>query len=221
MNQTTQRDVDPDFNVTNLISLHLFLNSTSSLFHNGDVLNGLYLINSGLVRLSRVLASGEEHVIRFCTAGDLVGLEVLREGVSETNAVVLDSAAISFIPLAYILERGRDKELSALMDRIDLAMALEQQHRTIDFETSSSERIACFFSDYLTTLELQGLVQDSFIMPMCSSEIALYLGLETAEVCATLEQFNVSGLLITDDNRVEIPDFSALHAFAKTAKTLH
>ncbi len=44
-----------------------------TLFHQGDDADRLYLVVSGVVKLSQVAANGTQHVLRLMSAGDVIG----------------------------------------------------------------------------------------------------------------------------------------------------
>ncbi len=49
------------------------LRAGETLFHQGDEASRLYLVVSGVVKLSQVAANGTQHVLRLMSAGDVIG----------------------------------------------------------------------------------------------------------------------------------------------------
>lgn len=49
------------------------LRAGETLFHQGDDADRLYLVVSGVVKLSQVAANGTQHVLRLMSAGDVIG----------------------------------------------------------------------------------------------------------------------------------------------------
>jgi CRP/FNR family transcriptional regulator len=61
----------------------------SSLWRHGATFDGLYLVRSGGVKVFEVDASGEERVLQFAFAGDMLGLDALADAHHENSAVAL------------------------------------------------------------------------------------------------------------------------------------
>jgi CRP-like cAMP-binding protein len=54
-------------------AVEMTVRSGETLFHQGDEANRLYFVVSGVVKLSQVAANGTQHVLRFMSAGDVIG----------------------------------------------------------------------------------------------------------------------------------------------------
>jgi CRP/FNR family transcriptional regulator, nitrogen oxide reductase regulator len=54
-------------------SVETSLRAGETLFHQGDDADRLYLVVSGVVKLSQVAANGTQHVLRLMSAGDVIG----------------------------------------------------------------------------------------------------------------------------------------------------
>jgi len=204
-----------------LISTTSVLHKTNLIYKQDDEVEGLYLINSGVVKLVKENNAGEERTVRFCIPGNLIGLEVLREGFAKSDAVVLRTASVSYIPLASIIERANQVELGSLIDRISQSMEQEQSYKTIDRRASAAKRVACFYFEYFKNMKLQDSIDNHFKMLISKREIASFLNLDILVVMQELKQFNKSGLISTHNNMVKIPSVDELRKFAKTSRRLH
>jgi CRP/FNR family transcriptional regulator, nitrogen oxide reductase regulator len=55
------------------VAVESSMRASETLFHQGDEANRLYLVVSGVVKLSQVTANGTSHVLRLMSAGDVIG----------------------------------------------------------------------------------------------------------------------------------------------------
>jgi CRP/FNR family transcriptional regulator len=191
------------------------------LFRMGDKLDTIFMVNSGVVKLFTISESGEEHIVRFCMPGDLLGLEVLTDGVSKTNAHVLDIANITALPFSAIMMNKDAYDLGALMERIATALSQENEHCMIISQATASRKVAWFLCDFADKLAKRGLIADIFDMPMTRSEIGLYLGLAVETVSRELAKFSKKGLINKHLKHIEIADMDALRAIATASSALH
>ncbi|MBU6121739.1 Crp/Fnr family transcriptional regulator [Hymenobacter artigasi] len=69
------------------------------LFREGDHAAGLYSINSGHVKVTKVGGDGKEQIIRLARDGNILGYRGLLAGTGHAaNALALDEAEVCFIP---------------------------------------------------------------------------------------------------------------------------
>lgn len=69
------------------------------LFREGDHAAGLYSINSGHVKVTKVGGDGKEQIIRLARDGNILGYRGLLAGTGHAaNAMALDEAEVCFIP---------------------------------------------------------------------------------------------------------------------------
>lgn len=209
----------PAASVTNATSSVYY--EGSRLFRMGDRLDRIYIVNSGVVKLFTVTESGEEHIVRFCMPGDLLGLEAFSGGISQTDAMILDIANVSAVPLSTILQVNSEIDLAELMERIAKTLAKETEHCLMISQATAARRLAWFLSEFAEKLAGRGLVSNAFDMPMTRSEIGLYLGLAVETVSRELAKFCKKGILYKNLKHIEILDMDALHAVAKSSSALH
>ncbi len=191
------------------------------LFRMGDKLDRIYVVNSGVVKLFTITESGEEHIVRFCMPGDLLGLEALGDGVSKTNTMVLSIANVSTVPLASMMDNDSEYDLGSLMERIANTLNQETEHCMIISQATAGRRVAWFLSQYAEKLARRGLIADNFDMPMTRSEIGLYLGLAVETVSRELAKLCKRGILHKQLKHIEILDFASLKTVAQNTHALH
>ena len=65
-----------------------------ALFRQGDRLDSVYLIRSGMAKIYSLNDDGDEQILGFYLPGDVMGLDALDEGLHDCTAVVLETSAI-------------------------------------------------------------------------------------------------------------------------------
>ena len=193
---------------------NLILRSGDCLYRMSDEIDEVYLVNSGALKVHRFSESGEQQILGFYLAGDIVGLDALPSGIACSEAVALDTTSVTRIRLSSVFE-GREAFTSQDLVRLmgvslgrenDLAMMLSQ--RTAD------RRLAWFLTEYADRLSEIGFSPKEFSLPMTRTDIALYLGLALETVCRELAGFEEQGLISKDRRRIKLLDIGALQHLA-------
>lgn len=205
---------------TNQNSNNLVLRESETLFRMGDLVDGVYQVNSGAIKLYTITESGDEHIVRFCMPGDILGLEALADGMSKSNAVVLDITNITFIPMNTILS-GKGLNLSDFMGKVAETLEKETEHSMMLSQCTAGRRIAWFLVEFAENLSKRGMMPSEFLLPMIRADIALYLGLAIETVSRELTQFSKKGLIKKRLRHFEIIDFDALKAISMDSQAFH
>ncbi|WP_461490472.1 Crp/Fnr family transcriptional regulator [Pontibacter sp. HJ8] len=75
------------------------------IFHEGGKPSGLYCINSGKIKITKMGSDGKEQIVRLAKPGDMIGYRALMADSNySASAVALDDAVICFIPRSQFLE---------------------------------------------------------------------------------------------------------------------
>jgi len=94
------------------------------LFLQGDDVNGIYSIRSGMVKLNRINADGTQRIVRVLRPGNTVGLEAMVHSQYEHDAVAITTVVACRIPVE-VMSR-LDRESPTLHRRV-----LEQWHAAL------------------------------------------------------------------------------------------
>ena len=69
------------------------------IFAQGDILQNVYLIRRGTIKVSIPGRAGKEHILRLSGARDLIGYQsVLTENISPTTATAMTPTEVCVIP---------------------------------------------------------------------------------------------------------------------------
>ncbi|MDP5229857.1 MAG: Crp/Fnr family transcriptional regulator [Cellulophaga sp.] len=69
------------------------------IFQEGEKLNGVYCVRSGVSKLSKLSANGKDQIVKLATKGQVLGQRcVISEEVSNLSARAVDDMEVCFIP---------------------------------------------------------------------------------------------------------------------------
>ena len=174
------------------------LKTGTYLFYEGDEVDWLYQVNSGVLRLTRLLVDGRRQVIAFGYPGDVVGFPA--DGLHHTDCDALSDVRLQPIRSA-CLENGQcDPQLHhSLMQAALREISAMQDHFMMLGRKSAVEKLASFLCVLTERVgqSLGGFRQ--ITLPMSRSDIADFLGLTTETVSRTLTQLRKSKIIAIDN----------------------
>jgi CRP/FNR family transcriptional regulator len=180
------------------VRCHAVLPAACTIFREGDVVDHLYSISAGAVKLYKLMPDGRRQIIGFLFSGDLFGLGA-EDGYCYTAETIT----------ATQLCRFTHRKLDSLMDDIprlerrmfgmaikDLAAAQEQM--LLLGRKTAREKVATFLVKLSMRAERAGLAASPVALPMSRADIADYLGLTIETVSRTFTQ-------LKRDNVIHLP----------------
>lgn len=184
------------------------------LFRMGDVLDGIYRVNSGSIKLFRSNEAGEEQVIGFYMAGDLVGLDALSDGMSHSTAIVLETANVSLITFESLLNKNTQLDYHSIIMQIGVSFNRENDRTMMLTNCTVDRRLAWFFLNFSDDLSKRGYCGNEFNLPMKRKDIALYLAIAAGTLSRIFTSFCEKGLIKVSLRRIEILDIGQLRKIA-------
>ncbi|WP_050929753.1 helix-turn-helix domain-containing protein [Aestuariivita boseongensis] len=167
------------------------------LYLEGDEVEWLYQVTSGVVLLSRLLADGRRQVIAFGYPGDIIGFP--SRGLHHTDCMSLTDVRLQPYRRAHLESGEGDPKLHlALLNAALLEISAMQDHFMMLGRKSAIEKLAsflCVFSERVGE-DLGPFRQ--ITLPMSRSDIADFLGLTTETVSRTFTQLRKAGIISTD-----------------------
>ncbi len=181
-----------------------------TLFLEGDDTRYVYEVQTGVLRLTRVLENGARQVIAFALPGDIVGFprgdyhhtdcDVLVAGkVIAHRRGVLDSC-MSNPQLHRRLMQAALSEISGMQDHFMMLARKSAQEKLASFLMVMTERAGTFDGSH-----------DRVYLPMKRSDIADFLGLTIETVCRAFTKLRKAQVIALEDaNTVIVLDPDAL-----------
>jgi len=163
--------------------------------YEGDEANTVYTVETGTVRLSKLLADGRRQVTGFLTAGDFLGL--MDDAVHACTAEAVDEVTVCRI------ERRAFERLCQRLPRLEhrlrahasQVLAAAHEHMLLLGQRSPREKLACFLLRLHERLGNGAAPKDALSLPMKRTDIADFLGLTIETVSRTFTVMRQEGLI--------------------------
>ena len=192
------------------------------LFRIGSHMNALYVVQDGAFKTVTISDAGEEQIIGFHLAGELMGLDALGSGKHRCEAEALVQAQVCEIPLHMLDEiSAAVPGLQAQLLRvIGGSVSRDQDHLEMLGRRQAQERIALFLFGLSERYRKLGRCSTEFSLPMSREDIARYLGLVIETVSRGFTRLQDEGLINVRGRRLRILDPDALEAVAHNGTVL-
>ncbi|MEL6913159.1 MAG: helix-turn-helix domain-containing protein [Pseudomonadota bacterium] len=165
---------------------HLKLAANSALYFEGDEVSHVYIIEDGVVRLTRVLEDGRRQVIAFGYPGDIVGFPA--RGLHNTDCDALTPVRLRPIRRCVLEDGAQDPDLhAALLDAAMDEISAMQDHFMMLGCKNAPEKVASFIKSMADRHGMMAADGANVHLPMGRADIADFLGLtmETVSRCFT------------------------------------
>lgn len=184
----------------------------STLVHEGQPFEALYLVSAGSFKCVRNDIEGYEHVLEFAIHGDLLALDALGGPAHASSVVALEDSAVVVIPVADLLALGR--EVPALWSLVLTATGTEMQRRgetqCLMSAARSEVRIARFLLQLARRQAAIGHSDRRLRLCMTRRDIASHLGVANETVSRALGMLADNGWIRVSHREVELIDPDAL-----------
>jgi len=176
------------------------------LYREGDHARSLTIINSGLVKLTQVLANGQQRIVRLLHAGDIIGLESLVNHVCRHTATAVTESRVCAVPTALIFQ------LEALDPHVYERLMTQWQHSLDEADSFITELSTGTAEGRLARLLLKLSERcDGTVFPALSrEEIGSIIGVSTETASRMMARFKREGLIREHDDTFSRCDVPAL-----------
>ena len=185
------------------------------LFRQGEFYDGIYILQSGWMLLTRIEDSGKRQILRSILPGEVLGFQADHYGPAIYSAITVMDSLVCTIPSAIQLCTSHPALAMRLAWTSACDMLLTEMYLTKISQHSARERIAFMVLELFRRLKLLGLCNDSTIFfPLKQEDIAEMLGLTTIHVNRTLHAMKNEGLLSIHHHELIILNYEALDSLA-------
>lgn len=190
------------------------------LFRQGDSLSAVYVARDGAFKTVTISEDGEEQVVGFHLAGELIGLDALGLGHHRCEAVALNTANVCEVPfdqLAQVASQvpGLQQQLLRVIGQ---SLGRDQDHVGMLVRRQANERIALFLHGLSERLRHIGQSGTQFKLPMSREDIARFLGLALETVSRGFTKLQDDGVIEVIGRRITIADPAELNRLAHGAE---
>jgi CRP-like cAMP-binding protein len=176
------------------------------IFKEGTRPHGIFCVNRGKIKLSKLGDDGKEQIIRLVKPGDPLGYRALLSGdLYSSSAIAIEDSGVCFVPKDLFMGiLQKDSQLSLEMLKLlsdDLRKAeLQITHLA---QKPVRERVA---EALLFIKETYGLAEDNRTIDVQFSreDLANIVGTATETVIRLLSEFNKDQIILTTGKKIEI-----------------
>ncbi|GAB3090567.1 transcriptional regulator Anr [Lysobacter terrae] len=190
------------------------------LYRPGAPLTAVCVASDGAFKIVSISEDGEEQVVGFHLAGELIGLDALGGRTHRYEAVALTAANVCEVPFDQLASVAA--QLPTLHHQLLRVIGLDaergQAHLGILFRKQASSRIALFLHSLSERYRNIGQSATQFKLPMSREDIARYLGLALETISRGFTKLQDDGVIESVGRRIDIRDPAALGRLAHSAE---
>ena len=190
------------------------LHKNDYLYHEGDEALAIYAVRSGCVKTVTESVNGDEQIVGFHMAGELLGLDGFAEGKHTCHAIALETSSVCELPLLRLEDLchqipGLQRQMRRIMGK---EISTDHKQLLLLGKMSSEERLASFLLSLSNRMEERNWKVDEFNLGMPRQDIANYLGMAVETVSRLFASFQNDGIITVDRRRIAILDMARLKA---------
>jgi CRP/FNR family transcriptional regulator len=189
-----------------------------TIWRQGDDFQSVLAIRSGSVKSFVTSPSGEEQIIGFHFAGELIGLSGFHNKKYPISTVSLETTTVCDIPydsldaLADDLPELRDQILSSLSQEV----SEDQQMMLLLSKKTSEQRLASFLISLSERFQRRGYSATRFRLTMSRNDLGNFLGLAVETISRIFSKFQQKEILqfIDSSRDIELLNVDELYRMA-------
>ncbi len=190
------------------------LHKNDFLYRDGDKTMAIYAVRSGCIKTMTESANGDEQIVGFHLAGELLGLDGFADGAYSCNAVALETSSVCELPLDQLETLchklpGLQKQMRRIMGK-----EVSKDHKLLLLlgKMTADERLASFLLSLSTRMEERHWNANEFNLMMPRQDIANYLGMAVETVSRLFASFQNEKIIEVDRRHITILDMDRLKA---------
>lgn len=181
------------------------------IFNEGVILNGVYCVRSGICKLTKLNANGNEQTVKLLGIGELIGQRsIISDEKTNLSAVAINDVELCFVPKQEIL-KGLKNNRNFSMDVIQhLAHDLKEAEN--DFVKMAQKSVKQRLSETLLYLYNNfGVDKNGFLNIVLSrEEYANIVGTAIESAIRLLSEFKKKGYISTSGKKIKIENIEEL-----------
>jgi CRP/FNR family transcriptional regulator len=177
------------------LATHFHVRAGGVLVEEGDQLEYVYNVISGMLKIYRELPDGRALIMEFATGGDFLGLPAKKEACCSVQA--LSATEVCYFrrsDFEHLLKTYPSLRLRLLVMASNTIVAQQEHLLSVGRETAS-EKLASFLLILARRKSCFGGVVETVDLPMTRYDIADYLGMTAESVSRTLSKLKALGLI--------------------------
>lgn len=183
------------------------------IFYQGNPPFGLYCINSGKIKITKMGNDGKESIVRLASDGDVLGHRSLFSNENYTaTATALEDTAVCFLDKKFILTAIAEQPSIAvnIIQKLSKEMGSAEAKSASMFQKNVRERLAELL---LTLSRSYGIKEDQrtrIDIKLTREEIASLIGTASETVIRFITEFKDEGLIEQEGKTIFVLDQDGL-----------
>jgi len=184
--------------------------SYEHLYFSGDQIEALYIVKSGSFKTYVTNQGGDEQIINFHLAGDILSLDALPTHHFQSSAVALEASSLCVIPSLYFENLVKEFVPDWLIDVLMGQLSQQQRKMSSLGKKNARRRIAAFLCDISDNYQALGYSGREIRLNMSREDIGNYLGLASETISRMLTKMRKEGVVKLNRQNVKIVDYEQL-----------
>jgi len=188
-----------------------------TIFHQGNPPFGLYCVNSGKIKISKIGNDGKESIIRIASEGDVLGHRSLfSDELYNATATILEDAAVCFIDRKFIYKAIQSHPAIAiqLIQKLSKEMGAAESMTASLSQKNVRERLAELFLMLKQSYGIKEQNRTRLDIKLTRDELAAMIGTASETVIRFISEFKDEGILEQEGKVIFIKDEEKLIEFA-------
>jgi CRP/FNR family transcriptional regulator len=190
------------------------------IYRDGDTAVAIYAVRSGCLKTVVESPNGDEQIVGFHMAGELVGLDGFLDDKHTCSCISLETSSVCELPVAGLEQLC--EQVPALQKQLRRIMGKEvtTDHAMLLMlgKMSAEEKLASFLLSISRRMEERHWKADDFVLSMPRQDIANYLGLAVETVSRLFAHYQEEGVIEVDRRRIHIRQMQRLQQIVGECK---
>lgn len=188
------------------------LHKNDLLYRDGDNASAIYAVRSGCIKTMTESANGEEQIVGFHLAGEILGLDGFVDNIHTCNAQALETSSVCELPLDKLEALchslpGLQKQMRRIMGK---EVSADHKLLLLLGKMTAEERLASFLLSLSTRMEERKWKKNELKLAMPRQDIANYLGMAVETVSRLFAAFQSDKIIEVDRRHITILDIPRL-----------
>lgn len=172
------------------------LTAGSYLFRAGSRAQGIYAVRYGTLKTVALTSDGEEQVLSFHVAGDVIGLDAIAAGRYRYDVVALNTVSCCVVPISQLAEQyARVPPIASAVVNLLSQTVAQQSVRLGIARGSAQRRVLRLIVDLASRLEQRGFDGQHLQLAMFRRDIASFLDTRIETVSRILRRLHREGVI--------------------------
>ncbi|MCF8126321.1 MAG: Crp/Fnr family transcriptional regulator [Desulfotignum sp.] len=208
---------DEQLKTLHRIAVRMNFNRGEVIFQEGDKGNGIYIVETGKIKVFKLSLDGKEQILHIYGPGNTFGEVPVFQGKSfPASAMTLESSGIIFLP------RNRFVELITTTPALGMNMLADLSTRlrafTVQIEALSLKEVPARLAAYILTLSREQNNDVRISLPISKVQLSNLIGTTPETISRMFKKMGDAGLIQVQTRSIEILDTEGLNELSESGR---